>query len=289
MSIELYSLVAAIIFDLVLIIPVLILIWDKFKDDRILTRKIQEFYWDLENLIYIFYIEHLFSAYFNDKALDIIRNDHFKKINFLEIKKKLEHRHLYFREKVLKGINEWGKYLGLTSFESNTVGEILKDIRYYSDSTVILNSVGELFLLNNNPLVENYKKMIHFIEGEDINHYLQSLREYYKKWFYKWGFRPQLKKKFNTTQIVFDFHFKIRGSLYIILNETLRKKKRSKFTKAEYNRAFNFIFNTLNELNKVLDGMLLPNKFRKEYKDKEISIDIFDKVNLIIKRGKNLS
>jgi len=36
------------------------IIWDHLKDDRILTKEVQEFYQDIENLIYT-YVIHLFN------------------------------------------------------------------------------------------------------------------------------------------------------------------------------------------------------------------------------------
>jgi len=77
MDISITLAILGLLFNGILLVEVLYIIWDHFKDDRLLTEQVQEFYEDIEKLIFYFYrskiIEGLKKAYENPPNSEICR------------------------------------------------------------------------------------------------------------------------------------------------------------------------------------------------------------------------
>ena len=71
------------------LISIIIVIWDHFKDDRLLSKQVQEFYEDIENVIFYFYV--------NKQTMD----------------NRYEMRRRYYEAKINQTFDEYSKYLGL--------------------------------------------------------------------------------------------------------------------------------------------------------------------------------
>ncbi len=168
-----------------------LLIWDHLKDDRILSVEVQDFYRDIEMLIFtnlqVKYYEILqtnkgemeeqeLKTLIKNKNRDVIQKNYlYAKIN--------QYFHLYAR------------YLGLTHNKENDA--------YLNGTIYILKTDGSLLKRNiesntEENLITSYTE-INSPQITEILVYLNSLRFYWKKKYYKLVFRPQLKQK-----IVFD-------------------------------------------------------------------------------------
>jgi len=154
------------------LIAILIVFWDHFKDDRLLTKQVQEFYEDIENLIYTF------IQYKSGKGSP---------------KDNPEQRNLYYHFKVKQNFDAYSKYLGLTIFEQQE--------KYFNNSDCILRTTGELWHrsigVDEQRLLSNYKNIKNI---DPILDYLKILRDHWEKSYGKILFRRKLKqkKKFYT-------------------------------------------------------------------------------------------
>jgi hypothetical protein len=167
------------------------IIWDHIKDDRILATEVQDFYCDIEMLIFtnlqVKYYENLqkikekmegeeLQTLIKNKNRDIIQKN-------------------YLNTKIIQYFKLYGQYLGLT--HNKEKGTILNGTIY------ILKTDGSLLKRNiESNTEENLITSYNEITSDQISElyiYLNSLRFYWKKKYYKFLFRPQLHQK-----IVFD-------------------------------------------------------------------------------------
>lgn len=108
---EVFDSIFSVIASLIGIIAIIIVIWDHFKDDRILTKNVQEFYEDLENLIYLYYIIEIIDDTFrvlNEFGRDKGFSEDVLEKNFFESKRE----YLTFQGKIKQKFDDYGKYLG---------------------------------------------------------------------------------------------------------------------------------------------------------------------------------
>ena len=101
----------AIYFNLVFSLVVLLfIIWDHLKDDRILTTQVQEFYEDIETLIYT----HIQIKYYDalESSEKLIEN---KELSFLKKNKNRDIiQNSYLKTKINQNFKYNSQYLGLT-------------------------------------------------------------------------------------------------------------------------------------------------------------------------------
>ena len=175
------------------------IIWDHIKDDRLLTKQVQEFFWNIEGLVFTYYFYKLYSAFFsafNDVKAKEFEN--YKTINYGEIDKQFENKLNYLRSKVGSGIKEFGKYLGL----------VMDHDEISSDTDMILTSRGELLDLNRKQIVYDFTNITQEKEGWDIYYYLRSLRFYWKNKYKRALLRKELKidrKRHDIKKTFFDY------------------------------------------------------------------------------------
>jgi len=149
---------------------ILIVVWDHFKDDRLLFRQVQEFYEDIEKLIYTCILRY------KEPPIENIK-----------------HKNTYYECKVEQNFERYSNYIGLTRFEE-------AECYYYNDSDLNLKSNGEL--------EDNYQNSVlhyshpHSEEVKVIDGYLKELRNYWERNYSKPLFRPKLKKKFDSSKII---------------------------------------------------------------------------------------
>jgi hypothetical protein len=163
------------------------IIWDHIKDDRILSVEVQDFYSDIEMLIFtnlqIKYYEILqkkqvqmeeqeLKVLIKNKNRDVIQQNYLMtKIN--------QHFKLYGQYLGLIYNNEKESYLNGTVYILKTNGTLLKRNIEANVEENIITSYIEITL-----------KQI-----SELSTYLNSLRFYWKKKYYKFLFRPQLEHK----------------------------------------------------------------------------------------------
>ena len=167
------------------------IIWDHIKDDRILAVEIQDFYSDIEMLIFtnlqVKYYEILQTA--KGEMEEIELKTLIKNKNRDVIQKN------YLDAKIIQNFKIYAKYLGLTYNKDNDV--------YLNGTIYILKTDGSLLKRNiesntEQNIITSYTE-IKQQQISEILVYLNSLRFYWKKKYYKFVFRPQLKQ-----EVVFD-------------------------------------------------------------------------------------
>ena len=170
-----------------------IVIWDHFKDDRLLTKQVQFFYESIENLIFSRYNMNNFRNQVSDlKTLD---ESSLKYLKFYEI------QNLIYKTKVNELIDDYAKYIGLF-YEGGRHkfynSSFIKGINYTLESS---GNFYEHIHSADKVLVEarvffHPKKVSTAIleqEIDIINKFLTNLRNYWKDYYYKIPFRKKLK------------------------------------------------------------------------------------------------
>lgn len=250
-DIELILYTLNIIVDAIFIIPVVYLIWDHFKDDKLLTKQVQEFYHSIEYIIYLYYMNILFNIYFCDEFWKSNRSRFFKgNFKFLEIEHMFVHRLDYMREKIKNFLNPKEnvyKYIGMLC--KKKVDEKDNKIFYwFSDSNLILTHEGELLKHDYKSLVEDPNMMGHFKYGWEIYNYFGSLRDYWKVNYKKHFIRPRLKPKYKIWSDISLFQGTIKPFLITL------KENRFNIKSAEFKRRIAEVNNFLEDIYKTLRG-----------------------------------
>jgi len=185
----------------------LFIIWDHLKDDRQLTRQIQNFYNDLEMLIY----SYIQIKYYNTIEKKQIDDSDLKTLNRTKNRDIIQNS--YLKKKIKQNFHEYSNYLGLT-FDEETNS-------YLNNTIYVLGIDGLLKKRNfeNNTVDEIINSYIDITseELEDILKFLRSTRFFWNKNFKKFIFRTHLKPQLNFSEVL--------GSS-IPLEQT---RKRSKF------------------------------------------------------------
>lgn len=162
------------------------IIWDHIKDDRILAVEVQDFYSDIEMLIF----SNLQVKYY--EILQTNKN----KMEEEELKTLIKNKNRdviqknYLESKIIQNFKLYAKYLGLThNKESNA---------YLNGTIYILKTDGSLLKRNiesntEEKIITSYTEITP-LQIKEILTYLNSLRFYWKKKYYKFVFRPQLKQ-----------------------------------------------------------------------------------------------
>ncbi len=187
------------------IFAITIVLWDHFIDDKLLTRRIQLFYENIENLIFSYYKSHILYERIERAPLE------------QETKKELLHllythriNNNYFSNVVIQNFEECAKYLGLTrSYE----------IRFYVNFYIN----GEKFILEkdgrflkrpyeNNKLTGKGEEDAFWSLGFSIftekeinifNEFLANLRNYWKENYTKRKmFRGKLSGNLDFKQLI---------------------------------------------------------------------------------------
>lgn len=180
MSFDIISIVSIII----ALVSIIIVIWDHFKDDRLLTRQVQKFYDDIEHLIY-YYIKKKTEAN-----------------PFHETERR------FYAARVEQDFDTYARYLGLARISGTMRSREYRG--YISKSDTILISEGRLDINPGNQdqqfLIKDYK----YITESDIKFittYLQNLRAYWKDDYHKFFFRPNLKARIDFKELIHSLPF----------------------------------------------------------------------------------
>ena len=171
------------------IISISIVMYDHFKDDRILTRQVHEFYHYIEGLIYTHYFLEIGKQY------DSYEN------NPDELKEKFSSnakKWLFYRGKIDQLFEQFSRYLGLTYYNRPS-NYILEDYEYFIEHTGYVmnlhpNSPTEIGSPANT-FYNNPKRKIVIDDRalEIINEFLKRLRIHWNDNFSKFLFRKKIK------------------------------------------------------------------------------------------------
>jgi hypothetical protein len=179
---------------IVSLIVLFFIIWDHLKDDRILTMRVQEFYEDIEMLIFTM----LQVKYY--EALQETESDMDEKQ--LSMLKKNKNRDViqnaYLMKKIYQNFNLFSNYLGLTHDKDNK--------SYITGTIYLLNEDGAILKRNIelntiNPLITSYRE-ISRNQISEILIFLNSMRFYWNKKYKKSIFRPALIQKIDFNALL---------------------------------------------------------------------------------------
>ncbi|MFX1326925.1 MAG: hypothetical protein ACFE91_02115 [Promethearchaeota archaeon] len=165
------------------------IIWDHIKDDRILTREVQQFYEDIEMLIFT----HIQIRYYQAlESKDKLEGDK-ELVSLTKNKNRDNILNDYLKTKINQYFIDYSKFLGLSLN--------VEKQNYLNGTVFILNKDGLLSKRSveeykDIPIINNYIE-IGKVEINEILNYLNSLRFYWKKWYHKLIFRPELTQKVN--------------------------------------------------------------------------------------------
>jgi len=167
------------------------IIWDHVKDDRILAREVQDFYNDIEMLIFT----NLQVKYYELLQKNKVEMEEQELKTLVKNKNRDVIQKNYLNTKIRQYFNLYAQYLGLTYNEENSA--------YLNGTIYLLKNDGSLLKRNiefntEEPIISTFAE----IKPEQISElkvYLTSLRFYWKKKYYRFIFRPQLDQT-----VVFD-------------------------------------------------------------------------------------
>ena len=186
------------------------IIWDHFKDDRLLTKQVQEIYGDIENLIYT----HIQIEYYKSIEKKQLEDTNVKLVNRTRNRDIIQNS--YLKTKILQNFEKYSNYLGLTIDK--------EDLAYLNSTIYVMTYNGLLkrrdFEKNNvNQVISSFTN-INNEEISDIDKYLNSLRFYWNKKYYRFLFRPKLVQKISFSSLLDSsiplerkkgkFHIKLR-------------------------------------------------------------------------------
>ncbi len=168
-----------------------LLIWDHLKDDRILSVEVQDFYRDIEMLIFT----NLQVKYYEILQTNKGEMEEQELKTLIKNKNRDVIQKNYLNTKINQNFKLYSQYLGLTHNKENDA--------YLNGTIYILKTDGSLLKRNiesntEEDIITSYTEII-TQQITEILVYLNSLRFYWKKKYFKFVFRPKLKQK-----IVFD-------------------------------------------------------------------------------------
>ncbi|MEE9379512.1 MAG: CHAT domain-containing protein [Candidatus Lokiarchaeia archaeon] len=205
-------------------IIIIFLIYDHIKGDRKLTKRVQEFFWDLEKLV---------ISFCQVKKVERIKDfsDKLKKkgINYEgELPRSLEeisNEHHYTQLKVQRNFEKYSKYLGLFTSQED-------ESRYINNAYVIIHDTGELEKRLEEKIIEDYSDFTDH-QKDAIDNYLEGLRKYWNDYYQIFLMKPNLKRGKNikkdiqnlendtakniTTKVLDDY--KQKGDLFFYLGK----------------------------------------------------------------------
>lgn len=181
------------------VLSILFVVWDHFKDDRLLTKRVQNFYNDIENLIFNFYMKNAFL-----KLCEINNANKEYEQEYFEYSK----MQIFYEGRVKQQFEEYAKYLGLMYYR--------KPQYYMSTSNYLIQKEGGLAEfypninaispLNRRQLFINSKTKNHDLDESSvniINTFLKNLRDYWYKFHYKKVLRKKMKSKLDFLKLIY--------------------------------------------------------------------------------------
>lgn len=180
------------------IASILLVVWDHFKDDRLLKKRVQSFYENIEGLIFSWYQIILNQEKFKEDNVNTL---------YEEIFFKYQKKNTFYRGIVDQSFEDLSKYLGLTYFN--------KPHYYYSnDNEYFIKHTGSVhkFTRQSNQFLpspavcffdEGYTKIV--IDDDNItiiNNFLENLRNHWNTYYYKRILRKKLKPNLDFSDLL---------------------------------------------------------------------------------------
>jgi len=192
---EVLGFVIEIILSLISTLVFIIILWDHIIDDRRLTKRVQRYYEDLENLVFHIFERDYYRIYKVLPELGIDEKESSEKSH-----KIISQRCIYFKNIVLGEMKEYYRYLGFTrleetsSLEASTIKKVLIT-KVINEEGYSLSFRKKNFSLNHHNYSEIDAMVISDTNLEFIKEFLKSVRIFWKEKYSKFLVRPKLKAK----------------------------------------------------------------------------------------------
>jgi hypothetical protein len=168
------------------------IIWDHLKDDRILAKQVQEFYNDIEMLIFT----DIQINYYESVDLKEKLNNELTQLTKYKNRDIIQNS--YLEVKIRQNFSKYSDYMGLTLDRENK--------NYLNNTVYLLNEGGILSKRNfETSGIEDIIKSYQEIKKEEIfeiEKFLNSLRFYWRKNYKKFIFRPNLRSKVDFNELL---------------------------------------------------------------------------------------
>ncbi len=170
------------------------IIWDHIKDDQILSREVQDFYSDIEMLIFT----NLQVKYYEILQKSKGEMEEQKLKTLVKNKNRDIIQKNYLNTKINQNFKLYAQYLGLTHNKENDV--------YLNGTIYILKTDGNLLKRNiesntEENIITSFTE-IKPLQIKELLIYLNSLRFYWRKKYYKFIFRPHLHQEINFDDLL---------------------------------------------------------------------------------------
>lgn len=195
------EIIAAYISLGIAVASILFVVWDHFKDDRLLTKRVKSFYQDIEELIFSFYNSYNYRELWSKNK----NNKHYEAKVF-----ESEKKHVFYRGKVNHNFAEYSKYLGLTYYSGS--GFYINGYNYFIESNGGVFNFYTRF--TSAPELDRKRSFYDSVSGlyvfnEEnltiINNFLDTLRTHWNKYYHKkilfFTLRKKLKPKIDFSEL----------------------------------------------------------------------------------------
>ena len=179
-------------------LSILFVVWDHFKDDRLLTKRVKAFYKNIEDLVYSYYVMKLSQEKFSKNC----ENNAIEDFYF-----KFKKDNVFFRGIINQTFEDYSKYIGLTYYNKPS-SYCVRNYNFLIDSTGAFyklvsklpqSEIGTEYCFYDNQL----KRVVISKENiEIINQFFKILRDHWKKYYYKFIFRKKLKPKVDFSKLL---------------------------------------------------------------------------------------
>ncbi len=177
---------------------ILFVLWDHYKDDRILSKRVQNFYKNIEGLIFSNYKMKINVEKFEETKETCYETEFFK----------YQKQNVYYRGIVNQVFEDMAKYVGLTYHKR-------PNYYYTKDNDYFIDKIGDFYNLYcqlNNAIQlgnkfsfynEQLKKTVVDTQSiKIINDYLETLRKHWNKYYFKRILRKKLKPKIDFNEFL---------------------------------------------------------------------------------------
>ena len=181
--------VLAFICSVITVIISVIIVYDRLKNDKI-SPMVQIIYELIETLLFSFncgqYIRSFYEVNENSIEKQLYKSFEQVFLNKIKILKKI----------LAKNYTDGPKYIGLIKVA------VRKTHEFYSLNSVKLSFMGELLNMDNSPIIKNHSRVDkeHCVEYQIFT---MSLRNYWKRHYYKLTHRRKLKSKINYFDLLY--------------------------------------------------------------------------------------
>lgn len=198
---EFFELVIEIILGSISALVFIVILWDHIIDDRRLTKRVQRYYEDLENLIFSIFEKDYYQIYRVSPELPASEKERSEK-SYSSFTQKCN----YYKNIILGEMIEYYRYLGFTKLEGHPIprppiGRRVSIVRVINKEGYSLSFKNNYISLNHYSYSKIDGKVISDTNLEFIKEFLKSVRKFWKEKYSKFLVRPKLRPIINFNNL----------------------------------------------------------------------------------------